>query len=167
MSRKLHSDFKAAKEHLRAQMPIYLGKDFKNTFTSPFLLAQHIFTKSPRTYFVKNERGQSRGGAHRTITDVYKLVYYYFPKVKLITIYRAAFDLLEKRLVTSNICSSICRRIWVTNPAGYGGTFTGIGSDELCINYSKIKEFNPRNHNSKHDDSSLSSPRIKGIDYTK
>lgn len=134
--------FKKIKEHLQSQPAICfrgLTKDDVgglSTFLENFL----EYNKTYDTIY-KNGHLQTKKGSRRSIGDLYRIAYYYFPHIKLTTIYKAVLRLIINKKALSAICQATGLRVYRATKSGDVPYFNGEGIDEFYTDFSHFEEF--------------------------
>lgn len=157
---RVYYDFKTVKEWLRTKAPLKLHDSFKLTDKNPHDFVKNFllhYNSKYRTVYANNGKAQVHLDAARSVYDIYRITYFYFPKVKLITIYRVIFELFAENKLSSWICSTVCKRVYQTSPYG---SIRGVLTDELGIDFQKIDMFQHRYWNGSDDTEFLTNFKI-------
>lgn len=140
------NDLKSIKEYLRKEGALHLGIHFKLTDKNPTEFVENFFCKYNRTYNTY-EAGDNYvhtpSNAYRSASDVFRITYNYFPRVKLITIYRVIFKMLKEGRLCGTICSTVHKRVYSYCHYPKAGTtvFFDAKTDETGLDFKSIPEF--------------------------
>lgn len=158
--------FRELKEHFRAQPVIRFqgleAPDEKNI--EAFLRV--FFSKYNRVYptvYASNGAMQTRAGKRRSIGDIYRLCFYYFPKVRLTTVYKTLLKCIRDYSFFSYICHATGLRVYRDNTQdvyGGGNFFNGPFIDEYGVDFELFEIIKELPHNTKggnidEDDSNI------------
>jgi hypothetical protein len=136
--------FKQIKEHI-GELPAIkfegLTKADVGKKLSSFLL--HFFEyNTTRNTVYTNGKLQCKAGCRRSITDIYKITSYYFPRVMMITVYRAVIAHIAAGTALSAICHATKMRVYRGVKKGYEKAyFNGEPIDEYTVDLQKVTGF--------------------------
>jgi hypothetical protein len=107
-----------------------VGNNIQNFFNSFFEI-----NDDKNTVFVSNNLIQTSLKKRRTITDIYLISKYYFPRIKLSTVYSELVRLIMGKKIVSSLCGDINSRVYRLNyaPSKYG--FNGFPADEYRVDF--------------------------------
>lgn len=96
-----------------------------------------------------NNLTQTERGKRRSIGDIYRVTYHYFPKITMGTVYRTLLTLIADGLAISAICHATHMRVYRGLKKGEygGGYFNGVWTDEFHVDISQFEEHARCNHN--------------------
>lgn len=140
------NDLKSIKHYLREQGVLRLDENFKLTEKNPTDFVRNYmlsYYKKFDSYDVENNVIQTYANRSRSASDIFRITYHYFPKVKLITIYRVIFALLKEGKIGTDICSTVEKRVyWACSyPDKNEIMFYGAHTDETDLDFTSIPEF--------------------------
>lgn len=137
--------YKEIKEYLQAQSAIKfngLSKEDVGNKLNVFFDKLLVWNKERDTVFTNNKL-HTNAGKRRSIGDLYRITYFYFPKVKLITVYRELLEIIGKGAALSSICMETGLRVYryTDKEAFFNGTpIDEFGTDITTIEgYEKCK----------------------------
>lgn len=130
------SQFKAIKEHLQKQPPIRIqGLSERPTESIKEFMEQlfAVYFRKNDTIYNGNNHLQTERGKRRSFGDIYRIMYFYFPKITVTTVYDTLYKLISEDKVLSAICS-------VTGCRVYRGTRQDK-DEKGCVNSSLMDEY--------------------------
>jgi hypothetical protein len=135
--------FKQIKEHMQKSSALHfqgLSKDDVGNKLTDFLNNFFIHNRKMHTIY-GNGVVQTNKGKRRSITDIYNICRYYFPRITLTHIYSHLLKLISEGKVLSAICSETKMRVYRGTSGGEYSYFNGDPVDEYQVDLSQFKEF--------------------------
>lgn len=144
-------NFKKIKAHIKSLPPLKLsgiGKsDIDEGTWKAFL--ERFFSYYNRN-FNTNQGGaiQTRAGKRRSITDIYRIILYYFPDVRITEVYKELIILISKKVCCSAICGDTGLRVY-RGHQGYDttGFLNSALTDEYGVDFQQF-DISKCTHNS-------------------
>ncbi len=162
--------FKEIKEYLMAQPELKFRdldsvegiklKDFLKNFFS-------IYSERHVTIYAKNGVTQTAHGRRRSIGDIFRITKYYYPKVRLTTVYKEMLLNIQRYKFFSYICAETKLRVYrdtTREVYGKGGFFNSEPIDEFGVDFTEFEEFDESLHNSHGGNQEYGLKHLKMID---
>lgn len=130
---------KQIKDYLKEQPAIkFAGLEKGDIKLSEFKLRILEYNKKYSTVFLNN-KVQNAAGSRRSVGDLYRISTYYFPRIKLSTIYSMLLSLVADKKAVSAICKLTGMRVYRYDSGS--GYFNGEPTDEFQMDIKKFPEF--------------------------
>lgn len=161
--------FKEIKEHLKAQPPIRFNIsaiDEKNVDA----LIRVFFSKYNRNYntiYDGNHKVQTQAGKRRSISDIFRICYFYFPRIRLTTVYKTLLKYIKSSTHYSYICHATGLRVYrdaSQDVYGGGNFFNGPLTDEYGVDFTTFEELEGISINKKGGNTEDNDQFLKYID---
>lgn len=136
--------FKQVKTHLRQQSGLkFKGftKEDVGTNLESFLENILIYNNKYPTVYTTNGQTQTGAGKRRSIGDLFRLTYFYFPKITLTTLYTSLLKLVIEKKALSSICEATGLRVYRAAKDGEITYFNGTPTDEFYTDFKQFEEF--------------------------
>jgi hypothetical protein len=127
------------KTFLRGQPKIKFASLAKPEELTPREFVKNFFKYNSLNTVYLNNQIQTEGGKRRSVGDIFRITYFYFPKVKLRTIYEALLESISENKVLSSICTITGTRVYRKTNNNEKGIFNGQGIDEFKTDFSKFE----------------------------
>lgn len=132
--------FKQIKDYLKAQPEIkFEGIERDQYKLSEFLEKLLTFNNSFNTLYLNNKI-QTERKKRRSIGDLYRIVRYYYPNVKIVTVYRALLKQISEGKAISSICIATSMRVYRSTTNGEKSYLNGERVDEFGVDLKQFEE---------------------------
>ena len=112
------------------------------------------------TLRVRTDKPQKNGSyGYRSISDLFRIVKFYFPDCSIVTMYNVIISLHKKKKIESIICTNVHKRVYRRNNGIYTPYFEST-YDEFGIDFSELPDSTVKNNGNFHE-SSLNFWKIK------
>lgn len=98
------------------------------------------YNKQRQTVYVGNGHVQCESGLRRSIGDIFKICYHYFPKLTMTTLYKTLIRMSSEGKVISSICMATGLRVYRATKDGEKSYFNGQRIDEFTVDLNQFEE---------------------------
>lgn len=138
--------FGQIKEYLKGLSPLRFQnlsrEDLKEKNPTDFVKNFFKYNSEYKTIYAGNGQTQTVTERRRSLGDIFRITYYYFPKVRLITIYRALLAAIGEGIALSAICQETGLRVYRATKGSESGIFNGEKIDEFYVDFNQFEEIN-------------------------
>ncbi len=130
------------KIYILSQPKLKLRNLTKPTEKNPksFLKAFFLnYNKKLETVYCSNGQIQCMPGMRRSISDIFLIVYYYFPKASLTKLYNNLLNLVLEDVIVSSICKDINKRVYRGIKTDEKSFINGTLTDEFKVDLKTFK----------------------------
>lgn len=135
--------FSDIKEYLKNLSPLRFHNltkdDLKEKNPRDFLNAFFRYNREYNTIY-GNGKLQTNAGCRRSIGDIFRITFYYFPKVRLTTIYKTLLTMVGESHCLSSICLATGLRVYRATKEGEKAYFNGEKIDEFTTDFNQFEE---------------------------
>lgn len=106
-------------------------------------LLENILTynKDYDTIYAGSRRLQTEKGHRRSIGDLFRIIYFYHPKITLTTLYKSLFKSIVAGRVLSSICMDTGMRVYRATKGNEKGFLNGSPTDEFGTELADFEHF--------------------------
>ena len=147
------NSFKSIKKNIKEKAILrlsfdqnYFGETPLKKFLDDFF---NVYNISEKTFY-ENGTTQTKKNTRRTISDIYRIVLYYYPNSKLSQVYKFLMELISEDRIGSAICEKLKKRVYrgtVNEIYNTDGFFNSSPIDEYGINFTLFESYNNCNIN--------------------
>lgn len=135
--------FGQIKRHLQEQPALHFrGLTKEDVGRGLTKFSNHFFEYNSKFDTYQGNSLQTPKGRRRSIGDIYRIFYYYFPKMTLTHVYQIVIQQIAKGIALSAICNATHMRVYRGVKKGYESHyFNGEETDEFGIDIKQFEEF--------------------------
>lgn len=98
------------------------------------------YNKERETVYVGNGHTQSKAGLRRSVGDIFRICYTYFPKLTMTTLYKTLLRMSAEGKLISSICMETGLRVYRATKDGEKSYFNGQKIDEFTVDLTQFEE---------------------------
>lgn len=133
--------FKQIKEYLQKQPALHFeGLEVGDVKGLTKFLNDFFKLNAERHTVRKDGTVDTKRGKRRSVSDIYRICHYYFPKITLTHVYRHLLKMIADKKALSAICEATHMRVYRGTDGYEDNYFNGDPIDEYQVNLSYFEE---------------------------